>query len=264
MVSFKLATAALMATSAIAAPHGAHHQHKRSGSKRGAAYNQASLVQPMSEAVSWAYDWNMSPNGLLPLGTEYVPMLWGSKMFGGWGTAIQTALSSGSKYILGFNEPDNPSQANMSPSDAVNSYHNYITPYAGMATLISPGVTNGDGPNQGLNWLKSFMDGCSDCNIGGLAVHWYGTDPEDLKDFVSQAIDLGNQYGISEIWLSEFALTSAINGGGGSQSVDFLQQVLPWLDSQPNLARYAYFMCSDGYLLSGSSSLSPSGEVYAS
>lgn len=265
MVSFKLATAALLATSALAAPHGHNHHHnKRLANKRGAAYTEPSLVHPVSESVSWAYDWNMLPNGILPTGLEYVPMLWGSKMFGGWGTAIQTMLSSGSKYILGFNEPDMSHQANMSPSDAVSSYLNYITPYAGQATLISPAVSNGNGPTQGLNWLKTFMDSCGECNIGGLAVHWYGDSAEDFKNHVSKAIDLGNQYGISEIWVTEFALNSALSGGDPSKSADFLQQVMPWLDSQPNVARYSYFMCATGYLLDSPNTLSISGQSYAS
>ena len=265
MVGFtKLATAGLLATSALAAPHGHHHSHtKRSTSKRGAAYNDVALIEPVAHAVSWAYDWNMLAMGLVPNGVEFVPMLWGSKMFGGWASAIQTTLASGSKYILGFNEPDNPAQAGMAPSDAVHAYKEYITPYAGKATLISPSTTNSNNPSEGLDWMKQFMDGCSDCNIGGLSVHWYGESADDLKKFVSQAVDLGNQYGIDQVWLTEFTLNSAINGGNPDEAATFLQDVLPWLDSQPNVARYAYFMCAEGYLLSGGS-LSPSGQVYTS
>lgn len=260
----KLATTALLATSAMAAPHGVSHVHKRSDTtKRGACYSDASVVQPIAHAVSWAYDWNMFPDGILPLGVEFVPMLWGSKMFGGWGTAIQTSLSSGSKYILGFNEPDNPGQASMSPSDAVDAYHQYITPFAGRASLVSPAVTNGQGPSQGLDWLKSFMDACADCSIEALAVHWYGDSADDFKDFVTQAIDLGNQYGIGQVWVTEFALNSAIGGGDASGSADFLNEVMPWLDSQANVARYAYYMVADGHMVNGGS-LSPSGEAYAS
>lgn len=263
MVGFsKFAAAGLLATTAVAAPHAHQHSHpKRSTSKRGAAYNDVSLIQPLAHSVSWAYDWNMAADGTVPDGVEYVPMLWGSKMFGGWGSAIQTTLASGSKYILGFNEPDISSQAAMDPSDAVQAYKEYITPYAGKATLISPSVTSSNAPGQGLDWMKQFMDACSGCNIGGLSVHWYGNDADDLKSFVQKAIDLGNQYGIDQIWLTEFTLNSAMNGGDSGAS--FLQDVLPWLDSQPNVARYAYYMCAEGFLINGGS-LSQSGQVYTS
>lgn len=265
MVCFsKLATAGLLAATALAAPHAKHHQHpKRSQNKRGAAYNDVAMIEPVAHAVSWAFDWNMLAMGLVPQGVEFVPMLWGSKMFGGWGSAIQTSLASGSKYILGFNEPDNPSQASMSPSDAVQSYHEYITPYAGQATLLSPSVTNSENPGEGLEWLGTFMDGCSDCNIGGISVHWYGDEPEDLKTFVTQAVDFANQRGIEEVWLTEFTLNSAMGGSNDQKAADFLKEVLPWLDSQPTVTRYAYFMCAEGYLLSGGS-LTASGEVYTS
>lgn len=266
--SFKLATAVLLATLAMATPHDVHHRHhhiheRSKGGKRGACYDDASLLQPLSHAVSWAYDWNMLADGILPDGVEYVPMLWGSKMFGGWFSSIETALSGGSQYILGFNEPDIQSQANMSPAEAVSAYHNYVTPYAGKATLVSPAVTSAVGPGLGLDWLRQFMDSCSDCNIGALAIHWYGETADDFKNYVSQAIDLGKKYNIDQIWVTEFALSSAMDGGAPAQSAAFLKKVMPWLDKHPNVARYAYFMASDGYLLSGSS-LSASGQVYAS
>lgn len=265
MVHFStLATASLLATSALAAPHGNRHHHpKRSNNKRGAAYNDVAMIKPVAHAVSWAYDWNMLANGLVPEGVEFVPQLWGSKMFGGWASAIQTTLASGSNYILGFNEPDNAGQASMSPSEAVQAYQEHITPYAGKATLISPSVTNSNNPGEGLDWLKTFMDSCSDCDIGAISVHWYGDEPEDLKSFISKAVDFGNQYGIDEIWLTEFTLNSAMNGGDPTAAAEFLKEVMPWLDSQPNVARYAYFMCAEGYLLNGGS-LTPSGEVYTS
>lgn len=270
MVFFtKLATATLLATSTMAAPKHAHthnhsHSHlKRGGTKKGAAYNTASAVQPLSHAVSWAYDWNMYSNGQLPGEVEYVPMLWGAKMFGGWVAAIETALGGGSNYILGFNEPDMPGQSNMDPSEAVGYYQNYITPYAGQATLVSPSVTSSTSSGQGLDWLKSFMDSCQGCNIGGISVHWYGSSPDQLKSFVTDAVNFAGKYGITEVWLTEFALTDAMNGGNPEAAAKFLKDVLPWLDSQPAVTRYAYFMCDDGHLLQGSG-LSASGEVYAS
>lgn len=262
MVRFtKLFTSALLATTALAAPM---TLQKRSPSKRGAAYNDVSTVAPIASngTVTWAYNWAMSASGTLPPGVEYVPMLWGSKDFGGWVTTVQTVLSSGSKYILGFNEPDMTSQANMSPTDAANYYKTYITPWAGQAKLISPAVTSSTSPNMGLNWFESFMGQCSSCAISGLAVHWYGDTAEEFKSFVQQAISTAQSHGLPEVWVTEFALNSDVGGTGNpAATAAFLHQVLPWLDSQSMVSRYAYFMCAQNYLLSDST-LNAAGLAY--
>ncbi|KAL1963804.1 hypothetical protein VTN77DRAFT_7870 [Rasamsonia byssochlamydoides] len=59
--------------------------------------------------VSWAYNWDLSANGDVP--------------------AVDAAISAGSRFILGFNEPDDPQQANMSPSDAATEYQQYVRLY---------------------------------------------------------------------------------------------------------------------------------------
>ncbi|EAL88690.2 hypothetical protein KXW98_007793 [Aspergillus fumigatus] len=269
MVSFKnMLTAGLLASSAVAAPHGHQHRHieKRSSTKRGAAYNDASAVQALGSngSISWAYDWNMLASGTLPSGVEFVPMLWGSKMFGGWASAIEAALASGSQYILGFNEPDNSAQSAMSPSEAAQAYQQYITPYSGKAKLVSPGVTNSGSPGEGLDWMNTFLQSCTDCGISALAVHWYGNSAEEFKTFVNKAISFASEKGLESVWITEFALSNDINtGASSSESEQFLTEVLPWLDSQPMVARYAYFMCANNYLLSGSG-LTSTGHVYVS
>lgn len=264
MVAFtQLFTSALLATTAFAVPTG---MQKRSSSKRGAAYNDASTVGPLATTrkVTWAYNWAASPFQLLPPGVEYVPMLWGAKDFGGWASSIQTALSSGSRYILGFNEPDMSWQAAMSPTDAANSYMSYITPYAGQAKLISPAVSSTDAPGMGLSWLQSFMSQCSSCGISGLAVHWYGDSGDQFISFVQEAISTAESYGLSEVWVTEFALNSDVNGSGNPAATSaFMKQVLPWLDSQTMVSRYSYFMCAQNYLLSGNgTALNTAGMAY--
>ncbi|GES63516.1 alkali-sensitive linkage protein 1 [Aspergillus terreus] len=264
MVSFtKFVTAALLASSAVALPH--EQPVKRSASsKRGAAYNLASTVNSLTgnTPVTWGYSWNMWSNGALPSNVEFVPMLWGSKMFGGWFSAIQTALASGSTYILGFNEPDVSSQAAMAPTDAANYYRQYITPFSGSAKLVTPAVTNGGGSAEGLNWMRTFMDSCSDCGMSALAVHWYGSSAEEFQTFVTQAMDFAKEYSLESVWVTEFALSSDIANGASSQaSADFLNQVLPWLDSQDMVSRYAYYMCADPFLISGSG-LTETGMAY--
>jgi hypothetical protein len=264
MVSFtKLFTAGLVATSAIAAPV---EVKRTSSSKRGAAYNDISTVSTLSNSgvISWAYNWAGSLSGTMPSNVEFIPMLWGARDFGGWITTIETILSSGGSYILGFNEPDMSSQANMSPSDAAGYYKQYITPYAGKAKLISPAVTSSTDSGLGLSWFESFIGDCSDCSISGLAVHWYGNTADEFKSFVTQAVDTASAHSLSEVWITEFALSADASGTSDlATTTAFLNEVIPWLDSQSGVTRYSYFMCAEDYLLT-SSALNEAGQAYTS
>ncbi|KAJ5545017.1 hypothetical protein N7535_006594 [Penicillium sp. DV-2018c] len=267
MVSFtKLFTAGLVATSAMAAPMEVKRASTAGSNKRGAAYNDVAAVDALASSggISWAYDWAGSIFGVLPQGVEYVPMLWGAKDFGGWITTIETALSSGSKYILGFNEPDMPSQANMSPGEAASFYQTHITPFSGQAKLISPAVTSSTTTGMGLDWFESFIGSCGSCGISGLAVHWYGNSADEFKSFVTEAMDTASKHGLDELWITEFALNSDVNGSSDlGTTTAFLNDVIPWLDQQTGVTRYSYFMAADRYLLSGNT-LNQAGLAYVS
>lgn len=263
MVSFvNLLVAGLVASIAIATPHQAHSSfhHKRGSSKRGAAYNDASTIPALSNSGNcpWAYNWWSSPDGSMPSGVEYVTMLWGEKAFNNWATDVKAALASGTHHIMGFNEPDEPSQSNLTPDVAVGYYKQYITPYAGQASLGSPGVTNGGG-SMGLAWLESFLQGCNgSCGLSFLCVHWYADASlvTYFQQYVTQAIALANKYGIEKIWITEFGTT-------GGDAAAFLGQALPWLDSQSAVERYAFFMCGQGILTNGNT-ITALGTTYIS
>lgn len=264
MVSFtKLFTAGLMATTTLAAPV---KVQKRSTSKRGAAYNDALTVPALTNTgnVGWAYNWAMWLPSDLPSGIDFVPMLWGARDFGGWVAAIETALFSGSEYIMGFNEPDVAAQADMSATDAAGYYQNYITPYAGQAKLISPAVSSSTTEGQGLSWMNSFLSQCTSCEITGLAVHWYGNTIDEFKTFVQQAIDTASSYSLSEVWITEFALAADINGIVDEATTNaFLTEALSYLDGESSVTRYSYFMTAENYLLSGGA-LNSVGNTYCS
>jgi len=263
MVSFvNLLVAGLVASVAIATPHQAHSSfhHKRGSGKRGVAYNQASAIPALSNSgkVSWAYNWWSSPSGKMPSGIEYVTMLWGEKAFGTWDSDVKAALASGTTHILGFNEPDEPSQSDLTPDAAVPYFKKYITPYGGQAKLGSPGVTNGAN-GMGLDWLTSFLSICDgSCGVSFLAIHWYADASlvDYFKQHVTDAITLASKHNIHEIWITEFGTT------GGDASA-FLEAVLPWLDSQSAVGGYAFFMCGQGILCNGNS-ITSLGTVYTS
>ncbi|EED18611.1 conserved hypothetical protein [Talaromyces stipitatus ATCC 10500] len=256
MVPFSsLIVASAMVTAALAAP--TENLTKRSNSKKGAAYNDASLVGLVTDA-SWAYNWG-SYGGNLPSGVEFVPMLWGSNT-NGWDNNVQAALTSGSKHILGFNEPDLNSQSNIDPSTAAALYKQYITPYQDQAELVTPAVTNGGAP-MGLTWMEQYLEACNgECGQTAMAIHWYADAAyTDLESYITQAYNLAASYGIYKIWITEFQLT----GVSDNDQADFINNIIPWLDSTDYVERYSYFFVADGYLISGSS-LSTIGSAYNS
>lgn len=235
-----------------------------SSGKKGLSYNDASLTNLFTgDGMTWAYNWAASPGGTIASGLEYVPMLWGLNSVSGWSSAASAAISSGSSHLLGFNEPDLSSQSNISPQDAAANHIKYMNPFAGQAQIGSPAVTNGAGssPPMGATWMQQFFEACAgQCHVDFLTFHWYN-DASQIQDFqnhVQEMISLASQNGIGKVWITEFGVT-----GSDDEVSSFLSQAMEYLDSQSGVERYAYFMCGDGTLLSGSS-LSTLGETYAS
>ncbi len=103
-------------------------------------------------SISWYYDWGVDPPAISQgqlSGIEWVPMCWGgtsSEDVAG----IEARIPEGSKYLLGFNEPNFISQANLTPAQAAAMWPNLekIATDKGLE-LVSPAV----------NW-------CGDCVAG--------------------------------------------------------------------------------------------------
>jgi hypothetical protein len=225
--------------------------------KRGVAYNDASLVSAFQKypEITWAYNWADITLDI-PSSIEYVPMLWGLRdPMQNWESNTEKAIMSGTTHLLSFNEPDIDSQANLTVTAAMTGYLDYLQPFTGKVKLGSPAVTNGGG-HMGLGWLKDFLSGCSSCTIDFVAIHWYnGGNAGAFKDYVVQAHEDG---GYRPVWITEFQGPSS-----EEEEITFLEEVLPWLDSQDYVHRYAYFMASEGSLISGRV-LSHVGETFAS
>lgn len=228
-----------------------------SSAKRGVAYNNAALTDAFASAglVSWAYNWGSSTSSISST-LEFVPMLWGlgSSDISAWSTKATAAIASGSSHLLSFNEPDYSGQANLGYAAAAAGYLTHMQPFAGKAKLGSPAVTNGGAP-MGLTWLSNFVAACSTCTIDFVCIHWYnGGTAADFQAYIAKAYAAG---GNRPLWITEFEAS-----GSATEQAAFLETMLPWLDASPMVERYAYFMASDGNLISGTS-LSTLGNTYA-
>jgi hypothetical protein len=219
--------------------------------------------------VSWAYNWYQTPgNGFNPA-LEYVPMLWSdaSDLTGSWASNAQAAINSGSKYLLGFNEPDlcvpGAGASCMQMSSAVKAWKQYMEPFAGKALLGSPAVTNGGSP-MGLTWLQNFMGNCTGCHIDYINIHWYSNKWAGANYFKQQVQAAHAMSGGRPVWVTEFGLNNEYAFTAAELS-SFLEEVMEWMDEQPYVQRYAYFMDTTNMLMnSDGTDMSDLGSTYNS
>ncbi|KAL4076021.1 glycoside hydrolase family 128 protein [Scleroderma yunnanense] len=161
--------------------------------------------------VGFLYSWSpYIPPETSSLGLKGVPMLWG---FDQVSQFQQLVVAGYAEYVLGMNEPNEPSQSNMSPSDGVTLWQTYINPLKDQGyKLISPACTN---DQAGLDWYQQFFAQCSGCHFDAVAFHAYTNDAQSIIDY---ATTLYNTYNLP-IWITEFA-DQNFSGTGGQASMD--------------------------------------------
>ncbi|KAI4824779.1 hypothetical protein E4T44_10078 [Aureobasidium sp. EXF-8845] len=246
---------------------------KNSG-KRGLSFNNPAYTMPFSlsgqnSQVSWAYNWYQTPGSGFNPALDYVPMLWSdaSDLTGSWASNAQAAINSGSKYLLGFNEPDlcvpGAGASCMQMSTAVKAWKQYMEPFAGKALLGSPAVTNGGSP-MGLTWLQNFMGNCTGCHIDYINIHWYSNKWAGANYFKQQVQAAHAMSGGRPVWVTEFGLNNEYPFTAAELS-SFLEEVMDWMDEQPYVQRYAYFMDTTNMLMnSDGTGMSDLGSTYNS
>jgi len=173
-------------------------------------------------------------------------MLWGDTDddTSNWAVMAQNAITAGSDHLLGFNEPDLNLQSNIAPDAAATAWKTHMEPFAGKATLVSPAITNGAAEDGlGTGWLSKFFDACTDCHVDVVAMHWYATT-DDFLYFQKQVEAVHTAAGDRKVWLTEFGAS-----GTEEAQVAFLEQAVPYLESLDFMEHYAYFMVSEGTML---------------
>lgn len=161
--------------------------------------------------VGYIYTWSpYIPTQASSLGLQGIPMLWGYNQISDFQNLVVEGYAN---WVLGMNEPNEPSQSNMSPADGANMWQTYINPlqYKGYK-LISPACTNSQ---TGLDWYQQFFAACSGCHFDAIAFHAYTTDAQAVIDY---ATTLHNTYNLP-VWITEFA-DQNFSGSGGQASMD--------------------------------------------
>ncbi|KAK2466345.1 hypothetical protein APHAL10511_001987 [Amanita phalloides] len=220
------------------APHSSKHDSTSGGMpKIGIAYPIAdyrALEYFKTPKVGPFYNWSpyCDPK-VVEMGFTCIPMLWGYKQIADFQRLVKPGYAT---HILGMNEPNEPSQSNMSPEAGVAMWKTYIDHFADEGyTLISPACTSAP---SGKKWTKDFLDKCTGCRVHAIALHWYGIDAQEMIDYIT---DFHNTFQ-KDIWVTEFACTDFSGRNRPCGNVfGFFATVKHFMDSVPWVKGYFAF-----------------------
>jgi Glycosyl hydrolase catalytic core len=221
------------------------------------------LPKVLALDVDWNYSWGPTRPLAQPESIEFLPMIWGY-----WNDpeALQEKLeyiksNQSPKMILGYNEPDKPDQANMKLETALSSWPLLE---ACNVPLVSPSCAYPLG-----EWMTAFMDRAAELNLrmDAVGVHYYGSP--NARAFIGLMRTIYAQYG-RPILVTEFAVgdwqadTPAENRYSPEAVLDFLKEVLPWMEEQDYILGYAWFPFNiDDPVGTSSAMILPSGNLTA-
>ena len=188
----------------------------------------------------WYYTWGKELNGGSPQNCEFVPMFWGAADVTANNLAAVKKLKDDGKikYVLGFNEPNNGGQSNMSVSQALKLWPQ-------LESLGLPlGSPAADWPTS--SWIYEFLDSCKaeGKRVDFICVHMYANCDENV--YLNTIKDVYNKYKLP-IWITEFAPADwsaqkpADNPYSAAQVLAFMQSILPKLEALDYVKRYSWF-----------------------
>jgi hypothetical protein len=195
--------------------------------------------------TSWAYDWgynSFSPSSLAA-SNVYEPMQWGN-----WNvdTSTYSAWHSTPKpvYLMGFNEPDNSTQANMTTNQAIALWPQL---QAMNVPLVSPAMQN-----TYAAWIYNFFSLITNNSyrVDYTAVHQY--NQPNATALINNLHTVYTTWG-RPVWLTEFSPVDWAGNQGWTEddNFNFLAEFMWMAEDQTWLKRYAIF------LFSGSNPLPP-------
>ncbi|MFE2537698.1 glycosyl hydrolase [Streptomyces sp. NPDC059371] len=194
--------------------------------------------------ASWYFNWASSTGAVTkPAGVDYVPMIWGA------GSVTDAELGQAAtegRELLGFNEPDSPKQAAMTPEHALDLWPRLE---ATGLRLGAPAVATGADVAGG--WLDRFMQGAAQrgLRVDFIPLHWYGADfgpasADQLRGYLQAVHDRYHK----PIWLTEYGLIdfsgSTPRYPGEQEQTDFIRSSTTMLDGLDFVERYAWFTLS--------------------
>jgi Glycosyl hydrolase catalytic core len=216
--------------------------------------------------LSWYYNWTAATN--CPSSAVFVPQIWGHSGENIAGE-VKAAASSAYPAILGFNEPDNTTQSNISVAAAIA-----LWPQLTSNTALRVGSPATQANTTGQAWFTSFMDQVNADTTGTLrvdfiAIHWYGWNAGSceptaatLESYIKWAEAIpGNR----PIWLTEWACSN-LSDPTAQTVQSFLSGAIAMFAKHPRLVRYGWFTSrsnDNNGLVTSAGALTALGTIYA-
>ncbi|MAJ51588.1 MAG: hypothetical protein CMB82_08240 [Flammeovirgaceae bacterium] len=188
----------------------------------------------------WYYAWNRDLKENIPDSVEFVPMFWGASSVTDDAIENMKALADAGKvkYILGFNEPDLESQADMSVDEAIALWPKLEKIGVPLGSPAPALISNG--------WLEEFMSKAvaQNLRVDFVCLHLYKqNNPQLFLDDVDITFEA---YG-KPIWITEMSVvddqaeTVADNELTYSEVLGTMRALLPGLYSRDHVTRFAWF-----------------------
>jgi len=223
----------------------------------------AAMLQAIN--AKWYYTWSSDQAEMSPAGIEFIPMQWGR-----WGCTAEkmTRLKARHDTILGFNEPDQHEQANMSIEEALALWP--ILMESGMR-LGSPAAVHPDG-----EWMTVFMEESARRGYRIDFINMHSYMGKNSKHFLNKVERIYKRYK-KPIWITEFAVADwdaradKPNKFSPDDAYEFMEKALPELEKTDYVERYAWFTSptpslavAPSVLFNEDGSLNRLGRLYAS
>ncbi len=185
--------------------------------------------------TTWFFDWSAQPPSCN--GDENVPMIWGS--------SLPSAVGGNSQWLLVWNEPNNPGQANLSPTQAALLYPTIETRFANKKLAVGNTYDGYGGLTPGIQWLTAFINAYTQANgkpprLDAIGMHCYQWTATECIQTTQQIEQLASQMG-AEVWVTEFAFYQGYDQRTVPQVQQEMQTYLSYLNSEARITHYAWF-----------------------
>lgn len=191
----------------------------------GSDYQDATFIN-----AAWGYNWWIDAP-VFPNGAEGVPMM-------STADAVEKPINGSSDWLMGFNEPNESSQSNITPSQSVPLWHRIEERFPDKE-LLAPAPSQTDPA-----WIVDFRNDYIQTygyppRLDGLAAHCYVASALDCEALIQWYIDRANEWGVPEVWLTEFAYMPCTTSPRSPLTES--NSLIDWMERNPKVTRYAWY-----------------------